>query len=154
MYRSLTMLAAAAALAGCAVAPSQTAPSSAAAPVPAPVVVPAPMAAMDFGPGCNKPVMLVVWIEHLDRAKSGKYGDALRSSQIVRRHGGEYKAVSPPLRVLEGEWPADRGFVIERYPCLAAFEAFWYSDEYQKRIKPLREGSGEYNVMLFEERGR
>jgi uncharacterized protein (DUF1330 family) len=115
---------------------------------------PPAVTAIDFGPECNKPVMLVVWIDHLDRAKSGPYGVALRSSKIVQRHGGEYKAVSPPLRVLEGEWPADRGFVVERYPCLKAFEAFWYSDEYQQRIKPLREDSGQYTIALFEERER
>jgi len=154
MYRSLSMLAACGALAACAAAPPRPAQAPAPAPTPVAAPVPTPVAAMDFGPGCNKPVMLVVWIEHLDRAKSGKYGEALRSSQIVRRHGGEYKAVSPPLRTLEGEWPADRGFVVERYPCLAAFETFWYSDEYQKRIKPLREGSGEYTIALFEERAR
>lgn len=144
MYRSLPMFAACAALSACATPPPK--------PVPAPS--PIPVAAIDFGPGCNKPVMLVVWIEHLDREKSGPYGAALRRTQIVPRHGGEYKAVSPPLRLLEGAWPADRGFVVERYPCLAAFEKFWYSDEYQKTIKPLREGSGEYTVALFEERVR
>lgn len=120
----------------------------------APAAKPPAVAAMDFGADCNKPVMLVVWIDHLDRARSGPYGEALRQSQIVRRHGGEYKAVSPPMRVIEGEWPSDRGFVVERYPCLEAFETFWYSDEYQRRIKPLREGSGQYTIALFEERER
>ncbi len=142
------MLVACAALAACATMPPPIGGTS------APVPAPPPMAALDFGPGCDKPVLLVVWVEHLDRAKSGQYAEALRSSQIVRRHGGEYKAVSPALRTLEGDWPQDRAFVVERYPCLAAFEAFWYSDEYQKRIKPLREGSGEYTIALFEERGR
>ncbi len=101
---------------------------------------------------CTRPVMLVVWIDHLDRSKSAAYGEALRRTKIVRRHSGQYKAVSPPLKVLEGEWPADRGFVVERYPCLEMFEKFWYSDEYQKEIRPLREGSGAYTVALFEER--
>lgn len=103
-------------------------------------------------PGCNKPVILVVWIEHLDRTKSKAYGEGLRASQIVPRNGGQYIAVSPPVRVLEGEWPADRGFVTERYPCLAAFEAMWYSDEYQKKLAPLRAGSGQYTIALFDER--
>jgi uncharacterized protein (DUF1330 family) len=101
---------------------------------------------------CNKPVILVVWIEHLDRTRSKAYGDGLRSSKIVPRNGGQYVAVSPPLQVLEGEWPADRGFVTERYPCRAAFDAMWFSNEYQKRLKPLREGSGAYTIALFEER--
>lgn len=101
---------------------------------------------------CNKPVILVVWIEHLDRTRSRAYGEGLRSSQIVARNGGQYLAVSPPVLILEGEWPADRGFVTERYPCMAAFRAMWFSDEYQKRIKPLREGSGQYTIAVFDER--
>lgn len=103
---------------------------------------------------CDKPVILVVWIEHLDRAKSKAYGEGLRASGIVRRNGGEYMMVGPPEMVLEGEWPADRGFVTERYPCRAAFEAMWFSDEYQKTLKPLREGSGDYTIALFAERPR
>jgi uncharacterized protein (DUF1330 family) len=101
---------------------------------------------------CNKPVILVVLIEHLDRSKSKAYGENLRSFQVVPRNGGQYIPVSPPLRVLEGQWPADRGFVSERYPCLAAFEAMWYSDQYQKKLVPLRDGSGHYTTALFRER--
>jgi uncharacterized protein (DUF1330 family) len=100
---------------------------------------------------CKSPVYLVVWIGHLDRTKSKGYGDALRSSGIVARNGGEYQAVSPPALVLEGEWPADRGFVVEKYPCMAALQRMWYSDEYQKKLKPLRAGSGEYTVAVFNE---
>jgi uncharacterized protein (DUF1330 family) len=98
---------------------------------------------------CKDPVYLVVSIEHLDRTKSKAYGEALRSSGIVARNGGEYQAVGPPALVLEGEWPADRGFVVERYPCMAALQRMWYSDEYQKKLKPLRAGSGEYTVAVF-----
>jgi uncharacterized protein (DUF1330 family) len=98
---------------------------------------------------CSEPVYLVVWVEHLDRTKSRAYGDGLRSSGIVRRNGGKYQLVSPPLMMLEGEWPADRGFVVESYPCLDALKAMWFSDEYQKKLKPLRAGSGEYTVAVF-----
>ena len=102
---------------------------------------------------CDDPVSLVVWIEHLDRTRSKPYGDALRSSGIIARHGGQYLAVSPPMMMLEGEWPADRGFVVERYPCLDALKAMWFSDEYQKKIKPLRANSGNYTVAVFKQFG-
>jgi uncharacterized protein (DUF1330 family) len=98
---------------------------------------------------CNEPVVLLVWIDHLDRTRSKAYGDGLRSSRIVPRHGGKYLAVSPPLQVLEGEWPADRGFVIEQYPCEQAFREMWFSPEYQTKLKPLRANSGDYTVALF-----
>lgn len=99
---------------------------------------------------CNRPVYLVVWIENLNRERSAAYGRALRESRIVSRNGGEYLAVSPPGLILEGNWPADRGFVVERYPCRARFDAMWFSAEYQNVIKPLREGSGNYTVALFD----
>jgi|GEM_PF-4850101 len=99
---------------------------------------------------CDKPVYLVVWIENLDRSKSRAYGEALRASKIVSRHGGEYKAVGPPVVMLEGNWPADRGFVVEQYPCLEAIKTMWYSQEYQKKLVPLRAGSGDYTVAVFD----
>ena len=57
------------------------------------------------------------------------------------------------MMMLEGEWPADRGFVVERYPCLDALKAMWFSDEYQKKIKPLRANSGNYTVAVFKQFG-
>lgn len=98
---------------------------------------------------CDDPVLLVVWIDHLDRSKSKLYGEGLRSTKIVARHGGRYLAVSPPALLLEGEWPADRGFVVEEYPCEQAFREMWFSAEYQSKLKPLRANSGEYTVALF-----
>lgn len=146
LLKTLGGAAAAAALTGC------TTPAPPAPPALAAVQASAAPAATSLDPAVcagAEPVYLVVWIEHLDRTKSKGYGDALRASQIVRRHGGRYIAVSPPILPLEGNWPADRGFVIEEYPCLDALKAMWFSDEYQKQLKPLREGSGEYTVGVF-----
>jgi len=92
---------------------------------------------------------LVVWIDNLDRTKSKAYGDGLRATRIVARHGGRYLAVSPPGQLLEGKWPVERGFVLEEYPCEQAFREMWFSDEYQQKLKPLRAGSGDYTVALF-----
>ncbi len=123
----------------------------AAAPALAQAPPPPPAAYTPAGGGaCDKPVYLVVWVDHLDRAKSKAYGEGLRSTHIVPRHGGRYLAVSPPVKVLEGDWPADRAVVVEEYPCLAAATDMWFSDEYQKTLKPLREGSGDYKVALFQ----
>jgi uncharacterized protein (DUF1330 family) len=88
-------------------------------------------------------------VDRLDRTKSKAYGDGLRSTGIVKRHGGEYKAVGAPLVMLEGAWPKDRSMVLETYPCLEALQRMWYSDAYQKGLKPLRAGSGDYTVAVF-----
>lgn len=101
--------------------------------------------------GCDRPAYLVVAIDDLDRSKSAAYGEALRRTQIVPRHGGRYVAVGTPALVLEGEWPANRSFVLEKYPCLEMIRTFWYSTAYQQEIMPLRAGSGRYGVFAFEE---
>ena len=100
---------------------------------------------------CARPAYLVVSIDNLNRDKSRAYGEALRRTQIVASYGGSYKISGSPAVVLEGEWPKGRSYVVEQYPCLDAIKQFWASDQYQKEIKPLREGSGDYNVVAFEE---
>ena len=125
-----------------AAAAAQAALAAPAAPTP-------PLAPVAASATCNEPVLLVVWIDQLDRTHTKAYGEALRSSGIVRRHGGSYVAVGKPDLLLEGDWPADRNLVIEEYPCMAALKDFWFSDEYQKRIKPLRENSGHYTIGVF-----
>lgn len=136
---SFTLLAAWAVLAG----------AQSATPGPATDLTPA---AITRDPACNKPALLVVTMDDLDRSKTKAYGEALRRTQIVRRHGGRYLAYGEPNLRLEGDWPAGRAMVIERYPCLEAVRQFWQSDEYQKDIKPLRDGAGRFLVAAFEER--
>ena len=127
---------------------------SAAAPVAAQTQTTVPGTAPTEAPAaadkCDRPVYLVVMIDHLDRTKSKAYGEGLRSSGIVKRNGGEYKVVGAPLMTLEGDWPKDRSFLIEQYPCYAAFKAMWFSDEYQNKLKPLRAGSGTYTITVFD----
>lgn len=120
-----------------------------AAPAPGPDLTPA---AITRDASCNKPALLVVTMDDLDLSKTKAYGAALRRTQIVRRHGGSYVAYGEPNLKLEGDWPAGRAMVIERYPCLEALRQFWQSDQYQKEIKPLREGAGRFTVAAFEER--
>jgi len=102
---------------------------------------------------CNRPAYLIVLMEDLDREKTGEYARALRETGVVRAHGGEYLAYGNPDRVLEGDWPQERSFVIEQYPCLAAIEQFWYSDTYQQQVLPKREGAGRFTVIAAEGMG-
>jgi len=130
--------------------PAGTMAALAQAPAAAPAAAPQ-VAAVPLPAGCDRPAYLLVTVDNLDRTKSKPYGEALFKSKIVRRHGGTYLAVGAPGKVLEGTWPAERSLVLEKYPCKEMIETFWYSDEYQKDIKPLREGSGTYNVAVYEE---
>ncbi|MFY7761480.1 DUF1330 domain-containing protein [Aquidulcibacter sp.] len=110
---------------------------------------PAPTSQGGEGASCDKPVYLVIMVDQFDRTKARPYAEAMRASGIVRRNQGSYKISGAPTLVLEGQWPSDRGFVVEHYPCRAAFEAMWNSAEYQEKLKPLRANTGNYSIMLF-----
>ncbi|MCP1198346.1 DUF1330 domain-containing protein [Notoacmeibacter sp. MSK16QG-6] len=83
----------------------------------------------------------------LARAASPDGWDRYRTevADCVAAHGGRYLVKRSSAEALEGD------FQYQRLTCFAfddmqALHAFWHSDEYQKRIKPLREGLGEFDV--------
>lgn len=67
---------------------------------------------------------------------------------VVARHGGEYVVMGGCQETLEGP-PRDTRTVISRWPDRAAALAFWHSPQYAA-IKPLREGTGEFRVLLVD----
>ncbi len=97
------------------------------------------------------PVYMLVIGQIKDREKMAAYQAALMESGLYPQHGGHYIAVGRPVEMFEGEWPDDQGMVIAKFPSLSHARAFWSSDTYQKKIKPLREGAGSFNVSVFPE---
>lgn len=72
-----------------------------------------------------------------------------QTAELLARHGGEYLVRGGPLELLEGSWPDERRVVVSRWPSLEALRAFWSSSDYQQMIKPLRAGTGDYDVAVF-----
>jgi len=68
---------------------------------------------------------------------------------LVPKFGGQYLVRGGPAKVLEGEWLTRMRVVLTAFPSLQAASDFWYSDAYQKDTKPLRDGTGLYDVGLF-----
>jgi uncharacterized protein (DUF1330 family) len=93
-------------------------------------------------------VYLVVIGTVTDPARMGAYAKALAESGLYPKHAGQYLALGQPVTDLEN-WPAGQSCVIAQFPDRAAAEAFWWSDRYQKEIKPLRERAGTFHVGLF-----
>ena len=58
---------------------------------------------------------------------------------ISARFGVQGLAMGDAYSVLEGAWPRD-GIVLLRFPSEAAFQGFWYGDEY-RAMKELREAN-------------
>ena len=97
----------------------------------------------------DRPVYMLVVGDIRDRDKMGAYQKALMESGLYPQNGGYYLATGKPVEMFEGEWPQSQGVVIAKFPSLEHARSFWHSDTYQKRIKPLREGAGTFNVSVF-----
>jgi len=104
----------------------------------------APVAAAADQPA--KPALMLVMGRNYDREALRAYAKAL--PPVYERYGGEYLAVQRDFEVLEGAYPYE-SIVVSRWPSLAAAKAFWRSAEYAE-VKQLREGNGEFNVVVFE----
>ncbi|MDG2461810.1 MAG: DUF1330 domain-containing protein [Luminiphilus sp.] len=76
----------------------------------------------------------------------GAYAQAVPG--IVAEFGGEYLVLGGQQEPLEGEWGHTR-LVMHRWPSAEQARAFWSSDAYAA-AKPLREGTGEFRVMLVD----
>jgi uncharacterized protein (DUF1330 family) len=75
------------------------------------------------------------------------YGKAVAG--LLPTYGGRYLLRGAPVKTLEGEWLDRVRVVVSVWPNLKAATDFWYSDVYQKETKPLRDGTGVYDVALF-----
>lgn len=120
-----------------------------AAPAPGPAVPGAPDPAI-----CdNKPVLMVVAGPTHDRARMLAYGKAIADSKIYEKLGGYYVNVPQTLATFEGDPPTGYTTIIVRFPCFANAHAFWYSEEYQTKIRPMRldPSAGDYVVSVYPE---
>ncbi len=77
-----------------------------------------------------------------------KYSQAVHA--LVHRFGGRYVMLGGPEELLEGQWPKAQRLIVSAWDTREALLSFWHSDEYQREIKPLRENSGDYDVVIFQ----
>lgn len=101
----------------------------------------------------NKPVFMVVAGLTHDRAIMQSYAKAIAESGLYGQLAGYYVNSPLPIAVFEGDVPKNFATLIVRFPCLAHARAFWYSDVYQTKIKPLRTetNAGDYTVTVYPE---
>lgn len=74
-----------------------------------------------------------------------------KSADMLKEYGAEYVVRGPAETVLEGDFFKGCSVVVSRWPSLERAKEFWNSEEYQKKVKPLREASGIYDIGLFPE---
>lgn len=74
---------------------------------------------------------------------------AAQSAELIKKFGGSYVVRGKPANILSGENWQRQVLIVTQFPSRENAEAFWNSDEYQK-IKPMREGTGIYDIGIFE----
>lgn len=75
---------------------------------------------------------------------------AQKSAALAKRNGGKYIVRSKALETLEGTGLDGKSVVILEFPTMEQLTAFVKGDEYQKTVKPLRAGTGIYDIGIFE----
>jgi uncharacterized protein (DUF1330 family) len=73
-----------------------------------------------------------------------------QAAALSKQFGGEYLVRGKAAKVYEGELFAGRSVVLSRFPSMDQLKAFYESDEYQKNLKPLRAGTGIYDIGAWE----
>ncbi|MEO8225040.1 MAG: DUF1330 domain-containing protein [Gammaproteobacteria bacterium] len=77
-----------------------------------------------------------------------KYSE--ESARLARSHGGKYIIRGKSANVVSGDLLKSKVVVMLEFPAMENLLAFFNSDEYQKGCKPLREGTGIYDIGFFE----
>lgn len=77
-----------------------------------------------------------------------KYSE--ESARLARQHGGKYVLRGKSANVVSGNLLANKVVVMLEFPSMEHLNAFYTSDAYQKDCKPLREGTGIYDIGFFE----
>ena len=92
------------------------------------------------------PAYVVVEVRITDPERATRY--AAVSPATVERYGGRYLARGGAISVLEGGWDPKRLVVIE-FPSIEKAREWYGSPEYRE-VRRLREGAGEWRVLLVE----
>lgn len=74
-----------------------------------------------------------------------------RSEKLLHQAGGEYVVRGPAEKVLEGTYLPGKYTIVSKFPNMEALKSFAEGDEYMNEVKPLRAGTGIYEVAAFEE---
>jgi uncharacterized protein (DUF1330 family) len=72
------------------------------------------------------------------------------SARLAQSHGGKYLIRGKSANVVSGSLLEKKALIILEFPAMENLRAFYDSEAYQKDCKPLREGTGIYDIAFFE----
>ena len=77
---------------------------------------------------------------------------AQKSAALAHAHGGKYLVRGPAFENYDGQAFEGKSVIVSEFPNMDDLMAFIKGDEYQNKIKPLREGTGEYHKNSMAEK--
>lgn len=95
------------------------------------------------------PAYIVSLVEFTNRTPQLKEY-AQKSAELARRHGGKYIVRGQSVEILEGDKLAGKSLVILEFPTLEQLRGYVKGEEYQTTVKPLRKGTGIYDIGIYE----
>jgi uncharacterized protein (DUF1330 family) len=75
---------------------------------------------------------------------------AQKSADLAHKHGGKYIVRGKPAGIVEGDQLAGKSMVILEFPTMEQLTAYVNGDEYVNNVKPLRKGTGIYDIGIYE----
>jgi uncharacterized protein (DUF1330 family) len=75
---------------------------------------------------------------------------AAKSAQLVHQFGGKYIVRSKPVENVEGDKLPGKSMIIVEFPTMERLQAYLKGDEYQKGVRHLRQGTGVYDIAIYE----
>jgi uncharacterized protein (DUF1330 family) len=75
---------------------------------------------------------------------------AQKSADLVHEHGGKYIVRSKPVENVEGDKFGGKSMIIVEFPTMERLQAYLNNEEYQTKVKPLRKGTGIYDISVYE----
>jgi uncharacterized protein (DUF1330 family) len=99
---------------------------------------------------CVAPAYFMSVNSVINGAQYDVYRQAMRQTDYVQRLGSTMLFFGAPAEKLAG-WSADMAASMTRWPCVEAFEQFYYDKTYVEQIKPLRAGAIDYRILGFKD---
>jgi uncharacterized protein (DUF1330 family) len=94
------------------------------------------------------PPGFIIGVTRATSSQPGALGPYQRAAGPLASEAGlTYMSRGAEVHVLEGEWPFEGSFMIERFNSLQAILDFWYSPGYQE-AKKLREGLLDVDFLI------
>jgi len=73
------------------------------------------------------------------------------SERLLKKHEGQYVVRGPEAENIEGNALKGKVLVVTKFETMEKLKGFYQSEDYQKNIKHLRDGSGIYDIACYEE---